>query len=201
MAPTEARGGVLRRLLGRADRLADPNRRTVRWLGFVGVTAAAITGVAALFGLFGGDADERPAVPRFTGGIAHLASGTAMDVADALEKGAVVELHLTARPGDVVSSQCEGGLDACAITWALECEGTEAADLGDDFLELINACGSSFSIRTLDEDGEDVSGWEDRRGAWGLDGYFAVEGTAFNMGVVTAAVREVPPEVARQIVR
>jgi hypothetical protein len=206
------------RLAAFVDWLADPHGRVYKWLALAGMVLAILTGIVSLFN---GSSDDSPPVPQpsildvsaeipvIEAEIGHL---TPDEAALALEEhftvGAVMELHLLADAARVYSDSTtciEGSLSACRVTWAVECDGgykppyAPNGQWPKDW--FIADCPKVWSLHTVTKQGEDDGIWYYQHGALTLDGFFVVEGKGYAQGIQDIFLREIPPEVAKQLLR
>lgn len=212
-------GGTISRFTAMIDWLADPQGRAFKWLALAGLLAGIIAAVVAVadFGRSSAEPNATPTsldvsadIPIVEAEVGHLTpDSAALALEDHLDTGSVMELHLSADSSRVYSSSCdEHLLGACYVTWAVECDpgynppylmpGEEWPE-GEDHYVL--HCPTVWSIRTVDERGRETQSWEYAHGTLSLNGFFVVEGTGFGQGILTISLREIPPEVAKQLLR
>jgi hypothetical protein len=155
----------------------------------------------------------KPRIPVIAGEIGHLS--TPPGLGDA-EEGDVLQLELAARSFDISlppppsavargeqydDPGCEQGSlgsAVCEVIWVDQCdEPPSDADLAQSS-HMIPGC-IYRTIRTVDEDGTGVPGWEYNDGVYELDGYYAVEDTGMQNDNIWLILRDVPVEDARQM--
>lgn len=205
----------VRSLAAPIDWMADPRGRVYKWLTLFGLL---VGGAAALVTLLGDPEPPEPPssqpaaldvsadIPVIEGWIGHTSSDpTGSLLEDYLKEGEVVELHLKADAAEVTSLNCRKNLlNPCSVTWALSCdEGYSPPDtwiLEEVDVSYTQYCSPVLSIAATSQErgGPD---WVYAHGVLSLDGFFVVDGIGYAQGILTARMREIPVETARQLLR
>lgn len=148
-------------------------------------------------------------IPVIEAEVGHLTPDpAALALSDRLRKGEILRLRLWASYTNVDTALCkENLLAACHVTWAVECADgytPPVVPLDGQWPAGVDPynmhCPKIGSLRTVNRRGASVAGWTYAHGTFTLEGFYVVEGVGFGQGILQPSLREIPAEVARQLV-